>query len=204
MSSVEGEQTTNKLLAEAHAGNDGALQRICHRYQERLSALAEAHLAACPFPIVGVDDAVQSALISFYDRFKRRKCVNVFDRHSLWTLLAVITRRKVLQAIRHEMRLKRGGGRVANLPASPEDDAEAHEPHAREPDPAEEALARDLLDGLFRKLNETNRQIAWLRLAGFTNAEIAQRVGRTEKAVERRLATIREELRSMGEFEDLG
>jgi DNA-directed RNA polymerase specialized sigma24 family protein len=56
-----------------------------------------------------------------------------------------------------------------------------------------------LLERLFQRLNETNRQIAWLRLAGCTIREIAEQVNRTEKAVERRLDTIREELRQLGE-----
>jgi DNA-directed RNA polymerase specialized sigma24 family protein len=62
-----------------------------------------------------------------------------------------------------------------------------------EPDPAEaaaltETLAR-LLDGLG---SDELRQVALLRLEGYSNAEIAARVGRHEGTVERKLRTIRD------------
>jgi RNA polymerase sigma factor (sigma-70 family) len=195
--------TTNELLARAHANNAEALARICSRYQERLAALAQTYLIVCPFPVVSADDAAQSAMISFHDRFRRQEFHDLKDRTSLWNLLATITHRKVLQALRREQQQKRGGGMGAPLQASPPgtEDAVNQEPAGREPDPAEEALAKDLLDRLFQKLNDNNRQVVWLRLAGYSNAEIAEQVGRTEKAVERRLETIREVLRRLGDEE---
>jgi len=190
------------LLAEAHAGNPAALGRICGRYHERLSNLARKYLASCPFPVVSAEDAAQSALVTFHNRFLAGQFPDLQDRTSLWNLLANITRRKVFQAIRKEERQKRGGGQVVPLQtANPKEDQDAvgNEPASREPDPLEVALEADLLDRLFQLLNDTNRQIAWLRLAGCTNAEIATQLERTEKSVERRLDTIREELRQLGD-----
>jgi RNA polymerase sigma factor (sigma-70 family) len=190
--------TTTLLLQRAQSGESDALGQLYARYHARLSFLARSYLASCPFPLVGAEDAVQDAMLSFHCRFLARQFPDLQDRHSLWKLLATITHRKVLQAVRSEQAAKRGGGAVVPLPTSSGGrDRHDAEPASKGPDPCDAAMEGDLLERLYGNLNETNRQIAWLRMAGCTVREIAVQVNRTEKAVERRLGTIREELRKL-------
>jgi RNA polymerase sigma factor (sigma-70 family) len=192
--------TTNVLLARAQALDAAALGRICDRYRERLVELASVYLASCPLPVVGAEDAAQSALVSFHERFMARQFPDLQDRDGLWNLLACITRRKALQAIRREQQQKRGGTKVVPLPEPGEGEsgfADGIEARSREPDPFEEVLKGDLLDQLFKRLTETNRQITLLRLAGHAVGEIATTLQHTPKAVERRLTTIREVLHKL-------
>jgi RNA polymerase sigma factor (sigma-70 family) len=189
---------TTVLLLRAHSGQADALGQLYARYHDRLSSLARTYLASCPFPVVGAEDAAQDALLSFHGRFLAREFPDLQDSNSLWKLLATITHRKALQAVRSEQTAKRGGGAVGPLQTSSAGrDRRDAEPASMESNPYEAAVEADLLELLYAQLNETNRQIAWLRMAGYTVREIAVRVNRSEKGVERRLDTIREELRKL-------
>ena len=114
----------------------------------------------------------------------------VAGRDDLWSLLAVITANKARMQARHESAAKRGGGRVVGEGALtrpdgsplPLDEAGAALPAAEFDLHSEELLAR---------LDPELREFAILRLFGYTNAEIAQRLDCTERKVERKLHRIR-------------
>ena len=53
-----------------------------------------------------------SAFHSLCDRVGRGQFPQLADRDDLWRLLVTITARKVISAVRHQTRQKRGGGRV--------------------------------------------------------------------------------------------
>ena len=100
--------------------------------------------------------------------------------------------------MRRENRARRGGGRVLGesaLPAGKEDDSES--PLARlpgrEPTPEFAALVAEECERLLGLLaGDGLRDVAVLKLEGYTNAEIADRHGCAVRSVERKLALIRE------------
>ena len=62
-----------------------------------------------------------------------------------------------------------------------------------EPDPAEAVALAEAFEQMMAALGKDDlRQVAVLRLAGHSNAEIGDRVARHEGTVERKLQTIRE------------
>jgi DNA-directed RNA polymerase specialized sigma24 family protein len=62
-----------------------------------------------------------------------------------------------------------------------------------EPDPAEAVALAEICTRLLERLGKEDlRQVALLRLEGYSNAEIAHRLGRHEGTVERKLQMIRE------------
>jgi DNA-directed RNA polymerase specialized sigma24 family protein len=64
--------------------------------------------------------------------------------------------------------------------------------HAAAPSPAEAALLNEALEQRLEALNSPElQQIALWRLEGYTNQEIAARLDRTERSVERKLERIR-------------
>jgi DNA-directed RNA polymerase specialized sigma24 family protein len=111
--------------------------------------------------------------------------------------MVVITARKAIDLRIHEKRKKRGGGRVKgeSVLNSLLGDKEAGGLEAvvgREPTPELAAQVADEYQRLLAKLpNVEMRVIAQRKLEGYTNAEIAARLGCGQATVERRLGEIR-------------
>jgi DNA-directed RNA polymerase specialized sigma24 family protein len=62
---------------------------------------------------------------------------------------------------------------------------------ARGPTPDEAAILAEECGRLLARLDDDLRRVALGKMEGFTNAEIASRLGRSEAAVERKLKLIR-------------
>jgi len=113
-------------------------------------------------------------------------------------LLVKITERKALNQLRRQGRAKRGGGDVrgesvfldtgASTAKKGIDQVPGAEPTAEFAAVVAEGL-RGLLDLL---ADDELRQIALLKLEGWTNEEIASRINRSLPTVERRLRLIRD------------
>jgi RNA polymerase sigma factor (sigma-70 family) len=173
-----------QLLARYQGGDARAASELFHRYERRLRRLAEAHLAPRLCRRVGPEDVVQSACRSFFRR-ARAGAFALVERGDLWRLLAGITRHKVFRAAR------RHGARCRSVRR--EEPAEAI-PADLAPDPAEAAAVQDELSVVLAALPPTQRRIADLRLAGVSPAEIASRLGCSDRTVRRALEELRSEL----------
>jgi DNA-directed RNA polymerase specialized sigma24 family protein len=119
------------------------------------------------------------------------------DRHDFWKVLATITSRKATAQRRREGRQKRGGGRVRGesafiKPGGLDQNAGIEGVLADEPTPAFAAQVADecrhLLDDL---ADESIRTIAVWKMEGYTNTEIADKLGCAPRTVERKLERIR-------------
>ena len=93
----------------------------------------------------------------------------------------VITERKVLDQTQHERRRKRGGGKVVSLPGH---DGADHDGEDRAclagavPTPQFAALVADQCRSLLARLRDDSlRQVARLRMEGYTSEEVASRLG---------------------------
>jgi DNA-directed RNA polymerase specialized sigma24 family protein len=111
------------------------------------------------------------------------------DRDDLWKLLFTITKRKAAMQVKHELRRKRGGGRVHG---GSEVLSSLNNTAAPEPTP-ESALQlveemRRLLDEL---QDETLTRVAIMKMAVHTNAEIAAENRVSVRTIIRKLEVIR-------------
>ena len=98
----------------------------------------------------------------------------------------MLTDRKVAEHYRRSQAQKRGGGQVATL-----DDL--RELVDREPLPEFIAAFNDNLSRALTRLGEEKiREVALLKLEGFENREIAEKLGIGLSSVERKLRVIRE------------
>ena len=117
------------------------------------------------------------------------------DRDDLWKLLVVISARKVVALKKHVLRKKRGGGQVRGesifLTGGENPDAGIAEVVGNTPTPEFAARVAEESDRLLAVLDSELRQIAQRKLEGYTNADIARQLGRSERAVERKLHRIR-------------
>ena len=135
-----------------------------------------------------------------FDSFCRGAAAGRFPRldarDDLWALLVTITVRKASDQVRRERRQKRGGGRVRGeqelARASPDDGFGLDEVVGREPSPELAAMvAEQYLHLLERLPDEALRRIATWKLEGYSNEEIAARLGCGRRTVERKLGVIR-------------
>lgn len=181
--------SVTQFFGQLRAGDIAAAEALWIRFFPRLVALAHQALAGRPQRVADADDAVQSAFASFCLRVKAGE-FHITDRADLWNLLGVITTRKARKQSRRETAEKRGGGRVVSEASLTRPDGS--------PLPLDEvtiALPASEFDlhceELLAQLVPELREIAVWRLLGFRNREIADRLGCTERKVERKLNLIR-------------
>src|SRR5262249_22536533 len=121
----------------------------------------------------------------------------LLDRNDLWKLLVVITARKAVDVMKHENRKKRGGGIVVGESAVlPQTSAsgEGGINQAVSPDPSPEFAVQvaEECRRLLRSLEDaTLRSVAVWKMEGYSNDEIAAKLGCVPRTVERKLRVIR-------------
>lgn len=142
------------------------------------------------------EDVAVSAFNSVCLGLEHGRFPQILSRDSLWRLLVVVTERKAVDWLRQQGRQKRGGGKVLGESAldSP-DDSSAAPGVARladpEPDPALAAIMAEECQRLLDLLDDPMRELALLKLEGYSNEEIAHRQGVAQRTVQRKLELIR-------------
>jgi RNA polymerase sigma factor (sigma-70 family) len=182
-------------LLGARAGDDAAAQRLWERYFERLVRLARHKLPAHGKRAFDEEDVAHSALRCFLHGIAENRYPQLADRHGLWNLLVVITARKAQAYVRRQNRQKRGGGEVLGETAflgKDDEQAGIEQVIGAEPTPAFAAQVAEECQRLLDQLeDDALRDIAILKMEGFTVDEIAERLGSTRRTIERRLHIIR-------------
>ncbi len=176
--------TITVWLNRLKAGDrDPATQRLWSAYFERMVRLAQQHLGKRRLPSDGEDVAL-SAFDSFVNAVEAGRFPRIDDRDDLWKVLFVITSRKAVDQLQAVHRQKRGHGVEAeSLP---------EQVYASDLDPAEAILMAEEVEMRLAALGDpVLRQIAMLKLEGYTNEDIALRIDRSVPTVERKLNRIR-------------
>ena len=183
------ERSITLCLRRLQAGDRAALQPLWERYFRRLVGLARRRLHGAPRQAADEEDVALSAFDSFCRGVEGGRFPQLKDRDGLWALLVLITVRKAADLANYNRRERRGSGQVRGDSAlGPLGDT--HEADDPTPDVAVQ-LAEEFQGLLDRLGNDELRSIAVWRLEGYTNAEIAERLGRAEVSVGRRLRLIR-------------
>ena len=179
-------------LHELRAGNRAAAQELWEGYFERLVRLARGRLQSSRRRVADEQDVALSAFDSFCRGAEQGRFPRLDNRDDLWQLLVMLTARKALDLLVHERRQKRGGGLVRGESAFG-DVAEAglEQIVGGEPDPEFAAQVSEECGRLLGQLDVELRAVALCKLEGYTNAEIATRLGCAPATVERRLRLIR-------------
>lgn len=186
--------SVTRWLGDLEAGGDAdaAAQALWQRYFDQLVHLARARLRVAPRGPADEEDVALSAFDSFCRGAAAGRFPRLGDRSDLWRLLVTITARKAADYLRSESRQRRGGGRVVGEAADSEAGRWLDQVVGREPSPAFAAQVADECRRLLASLDDEGlRTIALLRMEGFTNDEIAERLGCGLRSVERKLDRIR-------------
>lgn len=188
--------SVTRWIGDLKAGDEDAARWLWRRYFERLVGVARNKLRSAPRGAAVEDE--EDAALSAFDSLCRGAAEGRFDRlgdrDDLWRLLVVIAARKAVDQIERDRRLKRGGGRVVAASELDSDGSVAaiDAVVGSEPTPEFAAMVAEefrlRLDALG---DETLRQVALWRLDGFSNDEIAAKLGCVTRTVERKLDLIR-------------
>jgi DNA-directed RNA polymerase specialized sigma24 family protein len=189
--------SVTQWIRRLQAGDRTAVQQLWQGYFQRLVRLARSKLQGIPRRAVDEEDVALSAFDSFCRAAEAGRFPQLLDRDDLWQLLVLLTVRKAANLVKHERRQKRGGGVPAaeDLRSGPGDSASGVEGLeqlvGREPTPAFAAQVAEACQRLLGQLPEPLRSIAVWKMEGYTNAEIAAKLGCVTATIERRLRLIR-------------
>jgi DNA-directed RNA polymerase specialized sigma24 family protein len=190
--------SVTRWLGELKAGGQEAVQPLWDRYFQQLVVLARARLRAVHAATADADeeDAALSAFDSFCAGVARGRFPQLADRDDLWRVLVTITVRKALDQAERQRRQKRGGGRQKNeadLGGRGGNPAMTLEQFVGgEPTPEFAAsVAEEYGNRLAALADDTLRQVAKWKLEGYTNEEIAARLGCALRTVANKLKLIR-------------
>jgi DNA-directed RNA polymerase specialized sigma24 family protein len=174
-------------LDRLKAGDAAAAQPLWERYFQQLVVLARRQLRGAPRGAADEEDAALNAFDSFCRDFQRGRFPQLADRHDLWRLLIVMTAQKVQDHVRRERAQKRGG-----LQPSPAKEVDLAQVLGTEPSPEFAAQVAEECQRLLARLDVGElRSIALWKMEGYSNKEIAGKLGCVTRTVERQLAVIR-------------
>jgi DNA-binding CsgD family transcriptional regulator len=185
-----------------------AQQALWERYFQRLAGIARVKLVPSARRVRDEEDIALSTLDSFFQATEEGRYPEIGDRTELWPLLAQIAVCKAMKHRERELAAKRGAGAVRGDSAVDElswnrsIDAQAGFDQflSSEPTPDSVAELKELVCNLMQRLeNVTLRQVAQLKLSGYANYEIAEKLEVSERTVERKLVRIRTLLSILGE-----
>ena len=188
---MSSDKSVTRLIRMLKSGDRLAAQGLWEAYFQKLIGLARARLARASTPIADAEDVALSAFDSFYRRAERGEFPRLEDRDDLWQLLFVLTVRKAINLVRYQGRKSRGSGRLVSL--SDLEGLETDLVLSTEPSPE---FAAEMVDECRRLLDllpdATLRSVALWKMEGYSNGEIARRLGCVEKTVERKIRAIRD------------
>jgi DNA-directed RNA polymerase specialized sigma24 family protein len=192
---TDGEGSVTRWVGGLKAGDPEATRQLWERYFADLVRLARARLRDAPRAAADEEDAALSAFNSFCRGAECGRFPRLDGRDDLWRILVTITARKAAYLVKHERRLKRGGGRVraeADMAVAALEACGLGQAPADGPSPELAALLADECRRLFDALpDESLREVARLRLEGYSDQEIATGQNCSLRSVERRVRTIR-------------
>ncbi len=174
----------SEMIARLRNRETEASEAVFARYAEQLARLADQHLNGKVKRRVDGDDVVQSVFRTFFGRVERGEYqINSSDQ--LWKLLVQITLHKAAQQGRAHTAAKRDGRREADGSAVVQGLV------SRSPEITDALLLNEAIDcavgNLPSKQQPRYRMVLELTLAGFSNDDIAERLGIVRRTVERML-----------------
>ena len=185
-------ESVTEWLGMLKAGDAVVGQQLWQRYVERLLRLASRKLGNASKRVADEEDVVLSAFNALLQGVAEGRFVQIDDRDDLWQLLLMLTERKAIGVRRREQAEKRGGGEVRGESAL-DGPPGLGQVAGAEPTPE---FAAQLVEDFAQRLATLGeqpqlQQIACDKLAGYTNIEIAERLGCSVRSVERQLNLIR-------------
>jgi RNA polymerase sigma factor (sigma-70 family) len=174
------------LIGGTKSGDDEAARRIWQRFSPRVAALARKKLPVWLRRVVDDEDLANNAMCSVIMGLREGRFQELHDRDQLWALLAFVTVKKARNEIAKASCQKRPPP-GASMPLTEEIVAPDHPPDLI----VRAAEQFELLIKSLRSNEAILEPIALWKFEGYTNEEIAERLGCSRSKVARKLELIR-------------
>lgn len=162
-------------------GDEDSASLLWKRYFNSLMATARSRMGTLPQETYDEEDAAISTFRVVFRKLQEGGYPELSDRDELWQLMLKIIVRKISHRVQYEFASKRGG-MAAKLTRVDESTIAC-------PDSSEVAME---YQSLLAKLEDSNlEQVAVLKLEGYTHEEIATKLNRTRRTIQRMLVLIR-------------
>ena len=190
-------ESVSEWAAQLRDGNSVAQNRIFERYADQIRNVARKYLKGVEQKSSDEEDVVIEVFNNLFAGSTSGQIPAIENRNHLWGLLLGIARNKSLENIRGKNAQKRGSGKVATESAFHAGDNEIpmgiNQVAGNQQDPASRFELIDELDRLLDSVSdELSRQVLLLRLANFKRSEVADKLGCSERTVERKFRKLRE------------
>lgn len=194
---VSQSHSVTRLIEDLKVGREDAATQLWNRYFGQMVTLAKHRLGNAERRVSDEEDLAASVFFALCDGAANERFDQLRNRNDLWMLLVAITSNKAVDQVRRQTTQKRGAGRVRGLSGliSPNasTDLQAQEIFSDEPSPEMLASMDDQLKNLMGLLrDDKQRRIVQLRLAGYSNPEIAKEVQISLRSVERKVEVVRD------------
>jgi len=188
-------QHISHWIKQIKDGDSIAANRIWKLYFDRLVRSVGQRLYGQNRAVSDEEDIALSVFDSFYAAAEKGRFPDLSDRDDLWRLLLTMSARKIIDKRRHDQRQRRGGNVVVHSLEGDAEDSVIIDAIGSEPSPEMVLMMQESVEQLFSHLGVGQLQdLAGAKLEGYSNAEIATRLGCSERTIERRLHLIREKL----------
>ena len=200
---MSSEDSVTQWISELRDESPEAADRIWRHFVNRLLAVARRKIPSANRVGYDEEDAAQSAFHSLCAGLMQGRFEDVLDRNSLWSLLLVITSRKIAVRRRYDSRQRRdaarsvqesvfsAGGADLGLDGMP----------SREPSPEFAFEFAETCDELFAGLDADKlRQVGLLKMDGYSDSEVAEKLNCSRRTIQRRLELIRRNWISVSGF----
>ena len=178
-------------IDQVKGGDSQAARHLWRHFFDRLVSAVRQRLQGQNRAVADEEDIVLSVFDSFYAAAEQGRFPDLADRDELWRLLLRMAARKVIDKRRHDRRQRRGGAeQTLSLVGEGQTLLDVI---GTEPTPEFTLMMQESVDQFLSHLGVGQlRDLAVAKLEGYSNAEIAQRFGCSERTIERRLHLIRE------------
>ena len=174
-------------------GDSVAANKIWRHYFDQLVRAVRRKLYGQNRAVSDEEDIVLSVFESFYDAAENGRFPDLSDRDDLWQLLLRMSGRKVIDKRRRDRRQRRGGEVRVHSLNELRDGESVIDAIGDEPSPEMVLIMQESVEQFFSHLGVGQlRDLAGAKLEGYSNAELAERFGCSERTIERRLHLIRE------------
>jgi DNA-directed RNA polymerase specialized sigma24 family protein len=193
---LSGDDPVTLWIDQLRQGDDLAVRSLWEHFFRRLHELAKHKLRLKTRTAYDEEDAAQSAFHSVCAGIIAGRFPELHDRDSLWRLMLAITAQKVSNRHRYDQQQRRDVRRnlSGSVLTNASEDFGAGDIHisSREPTPEFAVEFVDVCERLLQGLEDaTLKEIATLKLEGYIDIEVADRLKCSRRTIQRRITIIR-------------
>ena len=179
---MQPEESITRWIAAVRNGDAKAASQLWDRYFSQLMRQARLRMSNVTKSTYDEEDAALSTFLLLCQKLENGSYAEISGRHELWQLMLTVLMRKIGRRVKYQHAAKRSDRKNELNPLSVDE----------LPAATTEEISQECYE-LISSLKDPNlEQVALLRFEGYTNDEIAVKLNRTRRTVQRMLNLIRE------------